>query len=142
MGAPVGADTADSALDSTLDTGGGLRSRSRLSEDVQYARGIGDVRLFYALWLLALVTYGVADMWTTLAIIETPGLFEANPVVRATIAGFGGAGFAALKFSVLAVGIVYSADVARDDGSWYLPPALLAGVGTVVVVHNLGLLGL
>lgn len=101
-----------------------------------------SVPRFYALWVLALFSYGVADMWTTLAIFEAPGLVEANPVVRATVAGFGGAGLAALKLFVLLVGIVYSARSAYEGGAWYLPPALLAVVGVAVVVHNVGLLGL
>lgn len=100
------------------------------------------MRRFYALWVVALFSYGVADMWTTLAIVEAPGVVEANPVVRATIADFGGAGLAALKLFVLLVGIVYSAHSAADGGTWYLPPAMLAVVGTAVVVHNVGLLGL
>lgn len=97
---------------------------------------------FYALWALALLTYGVGDMWTTLAVIDAPGLVEANPIVRATTADFGGAGLAALKLLVFVVGVTFSADVERTNDSWYLPPAFLAVVGTTVVVHNVGLLGL
>lgn len=115
---------------------------SGIGRAVHRSGGIEDVRRFYALWVVALFTYGVADMWTTLAIVDAPGMVEANPVVRATIADFGGAGLAALKLFVLLVGIVYSARTARAGGPWYLPPALLAVVGVAVVVNNVGLLGL
>lgn len=100
-----------------------------------------DDREFYLLWVVVVVTYGVGDMLTTMAVVDAPGLHEANAVVTAALA-FGGGGLAALKFLVIGGCVVLSAGAAlrRDRVLYYLPPALLTAMGSLVTVHNLGLL--
>lgn len=103
-----------------------------------------DELRFVQAWLLALVTYGVGDVVTTIAIVSVSDLHaEANPVVRQAIAAFGGGGFLGLKFVVFCACIVISLRVGAggdDPLMLYYPPLLLAVVGSYLTLHNLGLL--
>lgn len=99
---------------------------------------------FSRIWLLALATYGVGDIVTTIAIVwYSPLHAEANPIVNAAIATFGGGGFLALKLLVFytCIGISLWGGVLDDDRFlFYLPPVVLALSGTVTTVFNLNLL--
>ncbi|MFC7142566.1 hypothetical protein ACFQMA_22360 [Halosimplex aquaticum] len=99
---------------------------------------------FSRVWLLALATYGVGDIVTTIALVYfSPLTTEANPVIRQAIMAFGGGGFLALKLLVIyaCIGISLWAGVGDDDRlMFYAPPLLLTAVGTYTTVHNLGIL--
>ncbi|MBV0923887.1 hypothetical protein KTS45_06690 [Halomicroarcula limicola] len=101
-------------------------------------------RSFSWAWVFATASYGVGDVVTTIAIIYfVPHLTEANPVVRAAIAAFGGGGFLALKLLVLYAGIgisLWAGKAENDPWSFYGPPLLLTVVGLWVTAHNLALL--
>lgn len=103
--------------------------------------GTFDSLEFYLLWLIVAATYGVGDVLTTMALVDTPGLREANAVVAASLT-FGGGGLVALK--LVAIGgcaaVSVWAALRRDRVLYYFPPFLLSVLGIVVTVHNLGLL--
>jgi len=97
-----------------------------------------------AVWLLALATYGVGDVVTTVAIVYfVPLATEANPVVRAAIDAFGAGGLLALKALVFYCCILISHNVGlrtRDRLLYYGPPVVLAGTGAAVTAFNLSLI--
>lgn len=99
---------------------------------------------FTRVWLLALATYGVGDVVTTIALVWfSPLHAEANPVVGAAIDAFGGGGFLGLKLLVFyaCIGIAVWGGVLDDDPLlFYLPPAVLTLVGAAATVLNLSLL--
>lgn len=103
-----------------------------------------DPDTFSRSWLLAVGTYGVGDVVTTIAIVYfVPFYTEANPVVRFAIESFGGGGFLGLKLIVFYVclGVALWGGVFDDDPLlFYGPPALLTLFGAVVTAMNLGLL--
>ena len=99
---------------------------------------------FTSVWLLAIATYGVGDIATTVGVVWfSPGHVEANPVVAAAIAAFGPAGLFGVKlvafYSCLAIALWFGV---RDDDPllYYLPPACLAVTGSIATVSNLHLL--
>jgi len=122
--------TADA---SWLDFDGGLADAS-LFDEVSFSR----------MWLLAVATYGVGDVVTTIALVYfSPLHTEANPVIRQAIMAFGGGGFLGLKLLVIyaCIGISLWAGVGDEDRlMFYAPPILLALVGLYTTVHNLGIL--
>jgi hypothetical protein len=99
---------------------------------------------FSRVWLVALATYGVGDVVTTVAIVYFSDFHtEGNPVVRHVIGAFGGSGFLGLKLLVIygCLGVSLWAGVGDDDRMlFYAPPLFLALVGAFTTVHNLGLL--
>ncbi|MFB6194187.1 MAG: DUF5658 family protein [Halobaculum sp.] len=100
-------------------------------------------REFTRLWTVALATYGVGDIVTTLAVIRlTDRIGEANPLVRVAVAQYGETGLIALKLAVFGLCLALSLSSARADDRWgyYLPPALLALVGGFTTALNLRLL--
>lgn len=101
-------------------------------------------RRFSTAWLLALATYGVGDIVTTIALLYfVPAFTEANPVVRFAIESFGGGGFLALKLLVFyaCLGIaIWAGLLAKDKLMFYGPPVVLALFGAVVTLFNLQLL--
>lgn len=103
-----------------------------------------DVDSLWTVWLVALATYGVGDVVTTIAIIWFLPLYtEANPLVQFAVETFGGGGFLALKLLVFYVvlGISLWAGVPeRDRLMFYGPPLLLAVVGLLTTGHNLALM--
>lgn len=103
-----------------------------------------DKASFSRIWLVALATYGVGDVVTTIALVYFSDLHtEANPVIRQAIMAFGGGGFLGLKLLVIyvAIGVSLWAGVGDDDRlMFYAPPLLLALVGAYTTAHNLNLL--
>lgn len=102
-----------------------------------------DHREFSWLWLIALSTYGVGDVVTTIAVVRyAPHVEEMNAAVRASFAALGEGGFAGLKLVAFLVCLVISLRAAanHDRVLYYLPPSLLAVVGMVVTVHNIQVL--
>ncbi|MBV0901877.1 hypothetical protein [Haloarcula salina] len=101
-------------------------------------------RSFSGAWLLALGTYGVGDIVTTIAIVYFVPMFtEANPAVRWAIESFGGGGFLALKLLVIycCIGVsIWGGVLDEDPLLYYGPPALLTAMGLAVTWLNLGLL--
>lgn len=99
---------------------------------------------FSRVWLLALTTYGVGDVVTTIALVYFSDLHtEANPVIRQAIMAFGGGGFLGLKLLIIyvCIGVSLWAGVGDDDRlMFYAPPLLLALVGAYTTIHNLDLL--
>jgi hypothetical protein len=99
---------------------------------------------FVRVWLLALATYGVGDVVTTVSLVWfSPRFVEANPVVAAAIGAFGGGGFLALKLLAFyaCVGVSVWGGVLNDDPIlFYSPPLVLAVAGAVATGTNLSLL--
>jgi hypothetical protein len=99
---------------------------------------------FARVWLLALAGYGVGDVVTTIALVWfSPFHVEANPIIAAAIAAFGGGGFLALKLVVIyaCLGISLWGGLLDDDPVlFYAPPLVLGAMGAFATVHNLGLL--
>ncbi|GAB7010356.1 HalX domain-containing protein [Halorubrum trueperi] len=98
---------------------------------------------FYALWLVAALTYGVGDVVSTLyATVAVPGLIEANPVVGGLLGDFGVSGFLLLKLLVFLVLISVSVHGARsrEPFSYYWPPVAAAGLGLALTGWNLRLI--
>lgn len=103
-----------------------------------------DESEFYSLWLVVATTYGAGDLLTTMTIDATPGVVEANAVVAGAVAAFGAPGLVALKMGVLfaSIGIsLYGLVGLRDRTVYYLPPVVLASMGTFATAYNLWLLG-
>jgi hypothetical protein len=100
-----------------------------------------DVDSLWTVWLVALATYGVGDVVTTIAIVWFLPLYtEANPLIQFAVEIFGGGGFLALKLLVFyaVLGISLWAGVPeRDRLMFYGPPLVLAAVGVFVTGHNL-----
>ena len=101
-------------------------------------------RSFSNAWLLALATYGVGDIVTTIALLYfMPAFTEANPMVRFAIESFGGGGFLALKLLVFyaCLGItIWAGLLAKDKLMFYGPPLALAVFGTATTLFNLSLM--
>lgn len=99
---------------------------------------------FRNIWLLALATYGVGDIVTTITIAYFSRVHvEANPIVNLSIDLFGGGGFLAMKLLVLyaCLGISIWAGRLEDDRLlFYGPPVLLTFVGLIVTATNLFIL--
>lgn len=100
-------------------------------------------REFYLLWFLAVLTYGVGDLTTTMyAVVTIPGLIEGNPVVDTIIRNFGLPGFLLLKLLVFLVLISISVQGARvrDRFSYYWPPLTMTALGLLLTGWNLSLI--
>lgn len=99
---------------------------------------------FSRIWLLALAAYGVGDVVTTIALVWfSPHHVEANPVIGAAIAAFGGGGFLGLKllaiYACLWISLRYGL-VADDPITYYVPPVALFVLGAGTTALNLSLL--
>lgn len=116
-----------------------MRSPSRLTlSDTPF-----EEREFSRLWTIATATYGVGDIVTTIALLNfSPRVDEANVILRAVVTEFGQAGLVSLKLVVFFACIGISLDAAhREDRLvYYLPPVVLAFVGTFTTVYNVRLL--
>lgn len=100
---------------------------------------------FYGLWLLAVLTFGVGDVLTTVGVLLAGHLSEANALVFTAIDRYGMAGLATLKLGAffLAVSLhVYGLNTGPDDDPLvvYGPPALLAVAGAFATAYNARLL--
>ncbi|TKX56689.1 response regulator [Halorubrum sp. SS7] len=99
-------------------------------------------REFYGLWFLAVLTYGVGDVVSTLyATVAVPGLIEANPIVGTLLSSSGLPGFLLLKLLVLFVLISVSVQGARrrERFSYYWPPVVATGIGLLLTGWNVRL---
>lgn len=97
-------------------------------------------RSFVILWLLALLTYGVGDLVTTVwGVVYTPGIGESNPIVAALLETYGGGGFIILKLLVFLLLVLLSVrgveDGNRFNALW--PPVLAIVVGVLLTGWNL-----
>ncbi|MFB6251665.1 MAG: hypothetical protein ABEI27_08280 [Halobellus sp.] len=102
-----------------------------------------DATTFTWLWLLALATYGVGDVVTTIALIEySPTVFEANLVIRASVDLFGTLGIVLLKYLAfgVAIGVSLLGAADADRFLYYLPPIALSLVGAFTTVYNVRLM--
>lgn len=100
---------------------------------------------FYALWLVAGLSYGLGDMVTTSVVFVTPLVGESNPFVALVLDQFGLVGFVAMKLLIFGVLIAIGVKGAIDDDrlSYYGPPLLAVLVGVGLTVWNLtAILGL
>lgn len=98
---------------------------------------------FYALWLVAALTYGVGDVLSTVyAVMAVPGLIEGNPVVNALLQNFGLSGFLLFKLLVFLVLISVSVQGARsrERFSYYWPPAVMTVLGVGLTGWNVRLI--
>lgn len=116
-----------------------VESRRFALEDVSVSGAV-----FSRVWLLALAAYGVGDVVTTIALVWFSPLYvEANPVVGAAIAAFGGGGFLGLKLVVIyaCVWISLRMGLLEDDPvMFYIPPVVLVVTGAATTGFNLALL--
>lgn len=103
-----------------------------------------DKERFALVWLMALATYGVGDLVTSIALIWFSPLYvEANPLIAWAISLFGGGGFLALKLWVfyLAIGIsIWAGVLCEDRLLFYGPPIVLTIFGIVTTAFNLHLM--
>lgn len=95
-------------------------------------------------WLLALATYGVGDVVTSIALIWfSPLHVEANPVIAGAIATFGGGGFLAVKlltfFAALGISL-WAGYLEGDPVAFYGPPFVLMVTGALITAWNMALL--
>jgi hypothetical protein len=98
-----------------------------------------DATTFTRLWLLALATYGVGDVVTTIALIEySPTVSEANALIRLSIDHLGLLGLVLLKYLAfgVAIGISLLGAADADRFLYYLPPIVLSLAGAFTTVYN------
>ncbi|MEF8775718.1 MAG: hypothetical protein V5A43_04340 [Haloarculaceae archaeon] len=100
-----------------------------------------DSDRFTMAWVLALATYGVGDVVTTIELVWfSPMHFEGNPVIAGAISMFGVGGFLGLKLLVFyaAIGVsVWAGVQAHDRLMVYGPPMVLAVFGLLVSAINI-----
>jgi hypothetical protein len=98
---------------------------------------------WYLLWGIALLTYGVGDGLSTIAILSTPGVVETNVLIRWLVGMYGHAGLIGLKLTVFFVCLgvsLYGSRIERDAVLYYAPMVLLTVVGVFTTAVNIGLL--
>jgi hypothetical protein len=98
-----------------------------------------DATTFTRLWLLALATYGVGDVVTTIALIEySPTVSEANALIRLSIDHLGLLGLVLLKYLAfgVAIGISLLGAADADRFLYYLPPIVLSLAGAFTTIYN------
>jgi DNA-binding NarL/FixJ family response regulator len=130
-----GETAADGSTMARSDTGSPADAERRLEYQTRS-------RTFYALWLLAVLAYGVGDIVSTLyATLAVPGFVEANPVVSGVLETSGLPGFLLLKLLVFFVLISISVHGARnrDRFSYYWPPVVATGIGVLLTGWNVRL---
>ncbi|MFB6297861.1 MAG: hypothetical protein ABEH56_05010 [Salinirussus sp.] len=102
-----------------------------------------DETAFWGVWLLAVLTYGIGDIVTTVGIVwASPAYAEANPIVVWAVEAFGAVGFFGVKllafYAVLAASL-WGGIGDEDALLFYGLPAVLALVGSFTTAVNLGL---
>ena len=101
-----------------------------------------EPREFRRLWTVALATYGVGDIVTTVTLLYfTRRVSETNIVVQLVVEAYGQWGLVGLKFATFLVCIAVSVYGARTEDRllFYLPPTALAVVGAFATAFNLRL---
>jgi hypothetical protein len=102
-----------------------------------------EPREFRRLWTVALATYGVGDVVTTVTVLYfSARVNEMNGLVLFVVGAFGQWGLVGLKLGTFLVCIAVSVYGARtgDGVLFYLPPAALAVVGAFATAYNVRLL--
>jgi hypothetical protein len=111
--------------------------RTRIVRDSRF-----DSQHFVHLWLVALATYGVGDIVTTVTLLWfTDKVNELNAVVLFAVDAYGLAGFIALKLVAFltAIGVSLLGAHTNDRFLYYLPPVALSLVGGFVTTFNIRL---
>lgn len=101
-----------------------------------------NVREFSRLWFVALATYGVGDVVTTLTLLfYTDKVDELNVLIRVLAENYGVAGLIGVKLLAffVCIGICLYGAHEEDWMLFYLPPAVLAVIGGFVTAFNLRL---
>jgi hypothetical protein len=102
-----------------------------------------DSREFRRLWTVALSTYGVGDIVTTITLLYfSHRVDEMNLLVQLAVGAYGRWGFVGLKLVSFLLCIAISVYGARTEDRllFYLPPLLLAVVGAFATAFNFRLL--
>jgi len=138
---PTDADNADrDGPDDASSHRSGRTARPRVKDRPLYRR---RSRTFYAMWLVAALTYGLGDVVSTVvAVFRAPGLIESNPVVSVVLENFGLPGFLVVKLLVFLALLAISVQGARTDDrlSYYWPPLVATVLGALLTGWNLWLL--
>lgn len=87
-----------------------------------------------ASWVFALFFFGLGDTLTTVIGLTHPQIVETSPLVQRVFEGYGVSGLIGLKlFAFLIVFIGWKKTPEPYDTSI---PALIAGIGLLLTVHN------
>jgi hypothetical protein len=114
----------------------------RVSDALRLADTPFEDREFRRLWTVALATYGVGDVVTTVTLLYfTHQVEELNGVVLLVVDAYGQWGLVGLKIATFLVCIGVSVYGARTEDRllFYLPPTVLAVVGAFATAYNLRL---
>lgn len=99
--------------------------------------------VFYGLWLVAALAYGLGDLLTTVTILTSAThVAETNLLITVVFDALGNAGLLALKLTVLLCGLWVSVTAITHWEAHHLsygPPVILATLGTLVTAHNVHL---
>ncbi len=98
---------------------------------------------FYVLWGLALLTYGIGDIVTTLWVVYgDPTLGEANPLIRWLLQTLSVPGFVGVKLAVFVIGarISWTAVTRGSVIFYYAPPLGMIVFGLYATAVNLVLI--
>lgn len=113
-----------------------------LGSDVRILSSHGP-REFARLWTIALATYGVGDIVTTIALMEFENrVSEMNFLLESLVGSYGQVGLIGLKLAIfgIAIGVSVYGDRVDDWLLYYFPPAVLAIVGAFAMAFNIRLL--
>lgn len=127
-----------------VDTGSeSTESVDTASESTSLLRHHSHRMEFFALWSLALLTYGIGDTVTTVyAVYVVPALAEGNPVVDIALESGGLAAFLFLKAVIFLILLGISLHGAKLDDrlTYYWPPLVTIGLGVTLTAWNLRLI--
>jgi hypothetical protein len=101
-----------------------------------------EAREFRWLWTVALATYGVGDIVTTVTLLYfSRRVDEMNAVIQLVVGAYGQWGLVGLKFATFLVCITVCVYGARTEDKllFYLPPTALAVVGAFATAFNIRL---
>ncbi|WP_396613717.1 hypothetical protein ACH9L7_18720 (plasmid) [Haloferax sp. S1W] len=96
-------------------------------------------REFSLLWLIALATYGVGDIVTTITLLYFQQRFaEANAFLRASTEQFGQLGLIFPKMATffICIGVSLYGAQKEDSVLYYLPPIVLSVIGAFATAFN------
>ena len=106
-------------------------------------RGLIDETEFTLLWLIALATYGVGDIVTTIALIYfSPTVTEGNALIATVVAAYGPLGLVGLKLLAFAgcLAVALYAARTRERLLYYATPAIVAVAGAFATAWNVRLM--